>query len=71
MTYGEIAKQVGHPGAARAVGGVMRTNNCPLVIPCHRVVGSDGRLIGFSAGTGLYLKKQLLQMEGLNQEFVF
>jgi methylated-DNA-[protein]-cysteine S-methyltransferase len=71
MTYGEIAKQVGHPGAARAVGGVMRTNNCPLVIPCHRVLGRNGKLTGFSAGTGLDLKQQLLQMEGINQEFVF
>ena len=71
MTYGEIAKQVGHPGAARAVGGVMRANNCPLVVPCHRVLGSNGKLTGFSAGTGLDLKHRLLQMEGINQEFVF
>jgi methylated-DNA-[protein]-cysteine S-methyltransferase len=71
MTYGDIAKQVGHPGAARAVGGVMRANNCPLVVPCHRVLGSNGKLTGFSAGTGLDLKQRLLQMEGINQEFVF
>jgi methylated-DNA-[protein]-cysteine S-methyltransferase len=71
MTYGEIAKKVGHLGAARAVGGVMRTNNCPLVVPCHRVLGSNGKLTGFSAGTGLDLKHRLLQMEGINREFVF
>ena len=71
MTYGEIAKQVGHVGAARAVGGVMRTNNCPLVVPCHRVLGSNGKLTGFSAGTGLGLKRRLLQMEGINQKIVF
>ena len=71
MTYGEIAKRVAHPGAARAVGGVMRSNNCPLVVPCHRVIGSNGKLTGFSAGTGLDLKQRLLQMEGINQEFVF
>ncbi len=71
MTYGELAKQVGHPGAARAVGGVMRVNNCPLVVPCHRVLGSNGKLTGFSAGSGLDLKQRLLQMEGINQEFVF
>jgi methylated-DNA-[protein]-cysteine S-methyltransferase len=70
-TYGEIAKQVGHPGAARAVGGVMRNNNCPLVVPCHRVLGSNGRLTGFSAGTGIELKHRLLQMEGINRDFVF
>jgi methylated-DNA-[protein]-cysteine S-methyltransferase len=71
MTYGEVAKQVGHPAAARAVGGVMRNNNCPLVVPCHRVLGSNGKLTGFSAGTGIDLKHRLLQMEGINREFVF
>ena len=71
MTYGEVAKQVGHPGAARAVGGVMRNNHCPLVVPCHRVIGSNGKLTGFSAGTGIDLKHRLLQMEGINREFVF
>jgi len=71
MTYGEVAMKVDHPGAARAVGSVMRNNNCPLVIPCHRVLGSNGKLTGFSAGTGMNLKLRLLQMEGINQEFVF
>ena len=71
MTYGEVAEQVGHPGAARAVGGVMRNNNCPLVIPCHRVLGANGKLTGFSAGCGVALKHRLLQMEGINQDFVF
>ena len=71
MTYGEVAKQVGHPNAARAVGGVMRNNNCPLVIPCHRVIGANGKLTGFSAGDGVGLKQRLLQMEGTNREFVF
>ena len=71
LSYGEVAKQVGHPRAARAVGGVMRNNRCPLVVPCHRVLGSNGKLTGFSAGTGVELKHQLLQMEGINPEFVF
>jgi len=71
MTYGEVAMKVDHPGAARAVGSVMRNNNCPLVIPCHRVLGSNGNLSGFSAGTGTDLKLRLLQMEGVNQDFVF
>jgi methylated-DNA-[protein]-cysteine S-methyltransferase len=71
MSYGEVAKQVGHPGAARAVGGVMRGNNCPLVVPCHRVLGSNNKLTGFSAGTGIKLKHRLLQMEGINRDFVF
>lgn len=71
MTYGEVAMKVGHPGAARAVGNVMRNNPCPLVIPCHRVLGSNGKLTGFSAGSGLELKLQLLRMEGINRKFVF
>jgi methylated-DNA-[protein]-cysteine S-methyltransferase len=71
MTYGEVAKHVGHPGAARAVGAVMRNNNCPLVVPCHRVLGVNGKLTGFSAGSGVKLKLRLLQMEGINREFVF
>jgi len=71
MTYGEVAKQVGHPNAARAVGAVMRNNNCPLVVPCHRVLGRNGKLTGFSAGTGVDLKLRLLKMEGINRKFVF
>jgi methylated-DNA-[protein]-cysteine S-methyltransferase len=60
-TYGELAKRVGHPGAARAVAQVMAHNALPLVIPCHRVVGSGGRLTGY--GPGLGLKARLLEME--------
>jgi len=71
MTYKDVAKQAGRPGAARAVGGVMRNNSCPLVVPCHRVLGSNGNLTGFSAGSGISLKRQLLQMEGINRDFVF
>jgi len=71
MTYGEVAQQVGHPRAARAVGGVMRNNSCPLVVPCHRVLGRGGKLTGFSAGSGIDLKLRLLQMEGINRKFVF
>ena len=44
MTYGGIAKKVGSPKAARAVGGAMRNNPWPPIIPCHRVVGSDGKM---------------------------
>lgn len=60
-TYGGVAKAVGHPGAARAVGGAMHANRTPIVVPCHRVVGSDGRLTGF--GGGLPLKQELLGLE--------
>lgn len=60
-TYGEIAKALGKPGAARAVGTANHYNPIPIVIPCHRVIGSDGRLCGF--GGGLALKRRLLELE--------
>ncbi|MHB8377484.1 MAG: methylated-DNA--[protein]-cysteine S-methyltransferase [Dehalococcoidia bacterium] len=61
-SYGEIARRAGRPKAYRAVGNTMRTNPIPLVIPCHRIVGSDGSLTGF--GGGLEMKRQLLALEG-------
>jgi methylated-DNA-[protein]-cysteine S-methyltransferase len=60
-SYGEIARQVGSPGAARAVGQAMAANPVPIVVPCHRVIGSNGNLRGF--GGGLDLKGRLLEME--------
>ncbi len=63
-TYKDLAREVGSPRAARAVGNVMRANRCPLVIPCHRVVPSSGGLGGFSAPGGVRLKQRLLAMEG-------
>lgn len=62
-SYQELARQAGHPSAARAVGGVMARNRIPVLIPCHRVIRSDGSLGGYSAGTGLKWKKWLLQHE--------
>lgn len=61
-SYGQIAAKLGKPGAARAVGGACGANPLPIIIPCHRVVGSDGSLTGF--GSGLDLKQKLLAMEG-------
>ena len=60
-SYGQIAHQAGSPGAARAIGQAMATNPVPIVVPCHRVIGSDGDLRGF--GGGLDLKRRLLEME--------
>ncbi len=60
-TYGEIAAMTGKPKAARAVGLACNRNPLPLVIPCHRVIGSDGSLVGF--GGGLELKRNLLKFE--------
>ncbi len=61
-TYGAIAGKVGKPGAARAVGGANNANPAPIVVPCHRVIGSDGSLTGFGGGLGL--KRTLLELEG-------
>jgi methylated-DNA-[protein]-cysteine S-methyltransferase len=63
-TYRQLAASVGRPGAARFAGNMMARNPLPLVIPCHRVVGSDGRLHGFGAPGGLVTKAWLLTLEG-------
>ena len=62
-TYGEVAALVGSPGAARAVGTVMANNPVPIIVPCHRVVGSAGGLGGFSAAGGVRTKQWLLDRE--------
>jgi len=63
MTYGELAREVEAPGAARAVGSVMASNRVPIIVPCHRVVAAGGRLGGFSAPQGVSLKRRLLELE--------
>ena len=63
-TYAALAAEVGRPRAARAVGGVMAANPTPLIVPCHRVLGSGGKLTGFSAPDGVHLKRRLLDLEG-------
>ena len=63
VTYGQLAELAGRPGAARAVGTTMACNRIPLIIPCHRVVASGGKLGGYSAAQGVSLKKRLLEME--------
>jgi O-6-methylguanine DNA methyltransferase len=62
ISYGELARKVGRPKAARAVGAAMGANPLLLIVPCHRVVGSDGNLTGF--GCGLDMKEKLLRLEG-------
>jgi len=63
-TYAEIAAQINRPLAYRAVGRANATNPMPLVIPCHRVIGADGKLHGYGGGEGLPTKEWLLKMEG-------
>ncbi len=62
-SYGQLAAAAGSPAAARAVGNCMAANRFPLIVPCHRVVGADGRLGAFSAPGGIVMKKRLLSME--------
>jgi len=64
MSYGELAAASGRPGAARAVGYAMAHNPVPLIVPCHRVLASDGTLGGY--GGGLEMKRALLAIEGAN-----
>lgn len=64
VSYGELATRAGRPGAARAVGRIMGANPVPLIVPCHRCMGADGRLTGFSSPGGVLLKARLLHLEG-------
>jgi O-6-methylguanine DNA methyltransferase len=64
-SYGWIARKIGHPRAARAVGMACGANPVPIVVPCHRVIASDGSLGGFSNGLGW--KKRLLTLETVSQ----
>jgi methylated-DNA-[protein]-cysteine S-methyltransferase len=61
ISYGELARRIGRPSASRAVGAANGCNPLPIVVPCHRVIGSTGRLTGFAGG--LHLKEGLLALE--------
>ncbi|GAA3108855.1 methylated-DNA--[protein]-cysteine S-methyltransferase [Streptomyces rectiviolaceus] len=67
--YGDLARRVGQPGAAQAVGMAMGANPLPVVVPCHRVVESDGGIGGF--GGGVETKRQLLALEGVLPQPLF
>lgn len=64
-SYGQIAGQIGKPKAVRAVGAANGKNPCPIIVPCHRVIGSTGKLTGF--GGGLEAKAYLLELEANNR----
>jgi methylated-DNA-[protein]-cysteine S-methyltransferase len=63
VTYGEIARAIGDPNAARAVGSALGANPYPIVVPCHRVLASGGALHGFSAPGGIHTKRRMLEIE--------
>jgi len=64
QSYGEIARAIGQPDAARDVGVALARNRWPIIVPCHRVVAANGALTGFSAPGGLATKRRMLQLEG-------
>jgi methylated-DNA-[protein]-cysteine S-methyltransferase len=70
-TYAEVAAKIGYANAPRAVGRANATNPMPLVIPCHRVIGTDGKLHGYGGKGGLKTKAWLLKLEGANRLTVF
>ena len=64
MTYGRVAQRIGKPGAARAVGAALGSNPWPVLVPCHRVLGTGGGMTGFSAPGGVETKRRMLALEG-------
>lgn len=64
MTYGEIAKRLGMPRESREVGQALGRNPIAIIVPCHRVLGADGKMGGFSAGGGVATKRRILEIEG-------
>lgn len=70
LTYGELAKRIGEPGTARAVGQVLGSNPFPIVVPCHRVLAAGGKAGGFSARGGVETKMRILSIERAGREDV-
>lgn len=68
LTYGQIAERLGGPGLARAVGRAMGANPFPIIVPCHRVLGADGSIGGFSAHGGARTKRRMLLAEGVAEQ---
>ena len=67
VSYGTLAAMSGRPKAARAVGRIMAANPVPIIVPCHRVVGSTGKMTGYSGGDGIVTKEWLLDFEHQNR----
>jgi methylated-DNA-[protein]-cysteine S-methyltransferase len=71
LSYGEVAKRLGEPGAAQAVGRALGRNPFPIVVPCHRVLAASGALHGFSAPGGIETKRRMLAIEGAGAPTLF
>ncbi len=69
ITYLQLARQIGNPGSVRAVGAANGANPLPILVPCHRVIGAQGDLVGY--GGGLELKSRLLRLESEQGELPF
>ena len=69
ISYGELARRVGNPNAMRAVGAANGANPLPIVIPCHRVIGANGKMVGYAAG--LPIKQRLLAIEAEHSSLLF
>lgn len=65
MSYGELGQDIGRPGSGRAIGGAVGANPVPIIIGCHRVLASTGRITGYSGGNGIPTKVWLLDHEGI------
>ena len=65
ISYGDLGRGTGRPAAGRAVGGAVGANPVPIIVPCHRVLGSDGTITGYSGGEGIPTKSWLLAHEGI------
>jgi len=68
ISYGELARLAGRPTAGRAVGNILAKNPVPLIIPCHRVIRSDGKVGGFSAAGGVSIKRKMLELEARTED---
>lgn len=64
-SYGELASRAGKPQAARAAGGAVGANPVPIIVPCHRILATNNKLTGYSGGSGIPTKIQLLDIEGI------
>jgi len=69
VSYGDLGASIGRPGSGRAIGGAVGANPVPIIVACHRVLASSGRITGYSAGAGIPTKAWLLGLEGIAHRY--